>query len=441
MSRSLSGIWSRGMTRSSINRHTAHAVLGATSVACSAGVGYAIVRKPGLTVLAAGWTVSLLCPPWLLLGGAIVAQHLLPTQQVLGVLLVSDLLLIAFVARWVVVGVTSREWDLPTGAGLWIVAFGVWAWLSMFATGSWQTASALERVTLYVLVFIAATAQPGLARRVFVIVALYATAESILALVHVTPQVEGSRLVGWYGDPGVLGALIAAGVAATMLLHRSARLAMLAVLLPAAFLTYTRATWVAVIVELAVIAFPFVRRRWVLLGGVIVAVVVAAAWVAPLITQRFELNPQSLPMRLSSWSRAVELTRSAPWFGQGWNVGGQFGVGQNPYNLWLNVAASTGILGALLITLALAIMVRDLARTSLPTAQAGLAFLAGFLVLSVQSMTFRAAGTVTIMFVALIGACLADAHRPVQRIDRDVPSAGHASRFAVTPAPRERRLG
>ena len=93
----------------------------------------------------------------------------------------------------------------------------------------------------------------------------------------------------------------------------------------------------------------------------------------------------------------------------GWALGGlDFGERTTPYNLWVNLAASTGILGALFVTLALAALYRRLqACAHIAEVRAALVFLVSWCVLSVSVMTFYAASSGTILFFVMMGSALA----------------------------------
>lgn len=374
--------------------------------------GYAIAQRSELSLALAGAVVAVIAPPWVLLAGAIVAQDVLPREPIVGQLILSDLCLMAFVMRWAIARVIdSDRARLTRSRYLWLGGFLAWAWLGVVVGGS-PTATALGRVTLYGAVFVAASTDRRLARPLLQLLALYAAFEAFLSLTGFTSS-TGLRLLGFYGDPGVFGALMLAGVAGSMVLPFRLRLFTMPLVVSAGILTFTRATWVAMAIQGALILLPRVRRRRALIAALVAVVVALAFWAAPIVTERFGLNPHSVPLRVSSWQRAVELIRDEPVNGHGWDVGGTLGRGVAPYNLWLNTAASTGVVGALLLTGFLAAVVRDLVRVRNRVAQAGLIYVVAFLVLSLQTMTIHAAGTVTIAFFSVAGVCLAVAKQPL----------------------------
>jgi O-antigen ligase len=373
-------------------------------------LGYLMATQPVIGMGSAAAVLGILAPRWTLLATAIVAQDVIPRTLIIGPFLLSDLALLLFVSRWAAgrtLGIDREPLTRPWH--LWLFAFVGWAWLSLFLVDA-PTATALERVTLYAAVFVAASTDRRLAKPVLIFLALYSAFQAVASLAGFTSHL-GSRLLGFNGDPGVYGTLMLAGIAGSMVLPTKARFLTIPPAAIAAALTLTRATWVAGIVQAGLIVWPRHRRRQMVIGALVGIAVALAFWLAPVVTERFDLNPTSVELRVTSWHTALDLIESDPFLGHGWDVGGRSGRAAAPYNLWLNTAASTGILGAVLITGFLAMVLRELVRSSDPVAHVGVIYLAGFIVLSLQSMTINATGNRTIMFFTVTGSCVALARK------------------------------
>jgi hypothetical protein len=394
-------------------------------------IGYVSAERPFGMAGLLGLVAALISPRWCLLGIAIASGHFLQGYQLPGGLIVSDLLLAVYVARVIASRLAGREAPFRWGWRGWLVAFVGWAWLSLIVTGSWVTATALARVTVYAVVFLLASQDRSLAKPLFRFVAAYATFEAVLALTGVIPPALG-RLAGLYGDPGVFGLLMLAGIAGTFTLPRWLRAICLPLLILATFLTFSRNVWVAAIAMFAIVILPRIQRRFLLVVAIIGVICLVGYLAAAYVTSQFDLNPQSLPLRLRSWETAVGFIQDHPGFGLGWDLGGQFGHGTGvfpPYNLWLNVAASTGILGAVLLTIWLAFLVKTLAQASGILPRAGLLLTVAFLTNSIQAMSIYAAGTVAITFFILAAAAVAAAEKEMESpLQDDYRRGGHPNR-------------
>jgi hypothetical protein len=117
------------------------------------------------------------------------------------------------------------------------------------------------------------------------------------------------------------------------------------------------------------------------------------------------LNPASVTLRTLSWSEGYALLTSQPAFGYGWAIGKLFGS-LPTFNLWLNIGASTGVVGILTFGLFAGSLVVWLSRQREPIARYVLAYVAGFFVLSVGEMTVWAASAMTITFFGIAGAAV-----------------------------------
>jgi len=415
-----------GQTRSLAGRGFIAAVV----LSLTASSGLLIALSPALYAWILGVVVCFIGPRWLLLVAAVVAGFIVPTTPLVGKLIVTDLLLLGFVTRSVVARTLASEgWRFTTlNANWWLFLFLGWAWLSLALAGSSQTAPALGRITLYALVFATISDDDRPNRSILVSLALFAAVEAILALGGVTPRL-GSRLLGFYGDPGVFGFLMMSGVAAAQILNKVARWLLTPILLLAMALTQTRGIWIAGAVVIAVLAVPHIQRRSLRIVTISIIVAAVAFWVQAELAPRLSLQPESLLVRVASWESAIALIESQPFTGYGWAVGiAEIPAGSvPPYNLWLNVAASAGIVGALLMTGFLASLVRELIKAAHRLPRLYLAFLAGFLVLSLGEMTLYAGSPSSIVFFVLGGSGLAASHttrNTMRRNDFDTKSSG-----------------
>jgi O-antigen ligase len=366
-----------------------------------------IVKAPGLVLAVLALGVLVLLPPWVLLAGAVVGEYVYLEPISGGGLIVSDILLGTFLLRWSVPRLVHQLPLLPSDlrpvAG-WVLAFLAWAWISLVITDAWGSAPALARVSLYMLVLLAASSYPS--RWVPLAVGIYALVEAVAALLGVTGTVAG-RLVGFGGDPEILGTLMIAGIACSVTFRRF-HLMVLALLALVGALTLTRATWVAASVMLALILVPRLAQRksaTLVLGMV---VVVAAVLAHPYLTAAFDLNPDSVPLRLASWQAGLDLVAAHPIVGVGW--------AQNPvFNLWIELASSTGVLGAALFSILLIALFRRLVSKRGSVARAGLLYFVGFVIYSGQVMTLGAGNRLTITFTVLVGSALGALEAPVVR--------------------------
>jgi hypothetical protein len=369
--------------------------------------GYAVVRAPRALLSGLALALSSVCPRWLLLAAAILAASTAVDYPIVGRLQLSDLLLILFVAR------SSTRWlaghkrrALASSAG-WMIAFLAWAWFSLIVTQSWGTAWALARITLYGAVFIVALADDSLAPNLYRFVLVLACLEAGLGLWELTPHV-GSRIYGWYGDPGVAGLFFLTGLATARLVRPSLRVLAYPLLIAAVARTYTRSIWVAGLISLFVLAWPRPRHRLLRLGVFAIGALALAWFLIPLVTEALHLNPASIVLRIQSWRYGMNLIWTEPLVGHGWAVGATAGVLRMPppFNVWINVGASTGLPGVVLLGGLLSSVLRTLSQSRSDVGAAAFQYTVAFLVVSLGEMTLWATSPATIEFFVLTAVAL-----------------------------------
>jgi O-antigen ligase len=372
-------------------------------------MGFLVAEAPGPIVAGLLVTAALVLPPWMLLISSIILAHVLPGYTLVGALQGPDIALLLYLIRWSAMVLARGRAGFQDRRVVLILALSVgWWWISLILSGSTGTALALTRITLYATVFAAATSEKGLGRALLAGVAVYAAIEAALSLVGVTLRVEG-RLAGTYGDPGIFGLLMLAGIAAAGVLPRPMPLIARSLTIPALILTLTRGAWIAVAVSLLTIAWPHVNRRMVRLAAAGALVLALSWWLVPLATTQLGLDPRSLPIRVASWRAGLELAADEPITGHGWALGERFySSGQpQPFNTWINVAASSGVIGAVILGAFVLRLLRILSRSEETVARSWFAYLAGFLTLSLGEMTIYATSPATILFFVLTGAVVA----------------------------------
>lgn len=382
-------------------------------------LGLVLSRSPRLAIGGAAAIALYVLPLWLLPLGAIATQHFAPNPGLLtGVaggdaILPSDLLLGLFLARWMF-GRLSKPASralIADRESRWVLLFVAWAWISVVVNGSTASVTSLSRITLYLFCFIAAMSSPRIARPLFLGVAFLAVTQTVLAMLGITPR-EGLRILGAYGDPAATGALVLAGSAGSSLITASRRLLIIPVLLLGWVLSLTRVIWAAGAIEFLLLVFPKIHKRKFRLALLTVVCLGATYLIVMELTLRLSLNQESLPLRVESWRNGLDLIVQSPLFGHGWGLSSTAVVqmgDQAPLNLWINVAAATGIIGTLLLGGFMLSTFRTLTRSYGSVARATRAYLVAIAVLSLGEMTLQATGTTTVEWTLLLGAGLAHA--------------------------------
>jgi hypothetical protein len=222
----------------------------------------------------------------------------------------------------------------------------------------------------------------------------------------------GTAMTAFVGDPHQFGQLGMASLAGAQLFRRRlSRVLLSALSVAAIILSSRRGVWIAGAVEIGVICFAGAgssRQR--------VAVAVAVAAVLGVLVFAFQqsltpelrLNPNSFALREQTWETGLTLIKAFPLVGGGWSATLPVDGAIVPYNLWINVAASLGIPAAILLTVFFASLAQRLTGSATKLGTAALAYLLGFLALSIAEMTFYASAPGTITFFILMGAALSE---------------------------------
>jgi O-antigen ligase len=200
-------------------------------------------------------------------------------------------------------------------------------------------------------------------------------------------------------------------------------------------LTYTRGIWIAATFAVLVLTLQSVTRTWIRLATAAAFIVLALLAVEPMVTSRLGLDPQTRQLRVSTWEEGLQLFAASPIYGTGWAVGSADlpeGL-DRPYNLWINVAASTGVVGLIVLSVFLVRLLQSLIHSRDRTCRAILAYASGFLVLSFGEMTWYANGPHTIEFfvLAAVGSALAHSLRERSHYNRRLANASSAERRSV----------
>jgi O-antigen ligase len=259
---------------------------------------------------------------------------------------------------------------------------------------------------VYGLAFLAAADDERLLKPLLVAFALYGTFEVALAALGVTPHV-GLRWYGAKNDPQELAMLLLAALPAALILPRRFRWLVMGAAVTGLVFTLSRGVWLAAGIELLALTLPWVRRRWILALIAGALMVLGGLLIQQRVTEQLDLNPDSLALRQESFREGLSLVQEHPVFGAGWSIGT---VRQRdpgalaPYNLWLNLGASTGILGACLFALFVALLVRELVHDRRPEVVAVWIYVLGFLVISLEEMPLYADSPATVEFFLLAGA-------------------------------------
>jgi hypothetical protein len=381
--------------------------------------GYLILHRPALLVAFVLIGSGLVLPMWVPLLVALAAAWMRVLFPGLAAgLEISDVALAVFLCRWAFEFATR---ELPTqipAATKWLIVFFLWAWVAMELSHGAQV-PALGRVTLYGLVFVAASLTPGLARPTFIGTTAILVGQMIAATAGWTQL--GTSMTGFVGDPHQFGELGMASLAGAQLFRRrSSRLLLSSLSIAAMIFSFRRGIWIAGTIETGVILFAGARRRWQrvsvgLAGAAILAILVF--WFQQAFTPELGLEPGSLSLRVVSWQTGVALVSASPWIGSGWSAALPVGGAVVPYNLWINVAASLGIPAAILLAGFFLSLLHSFVRSAGAVATAAFAYLLAFLVLSLSEMTVYAAAPGTIAFFVLMGTAVAETS-PVRGFER-----------------------
>lgn len=401
------------------------------SAACATGAavifGYAIARS--YLIVAAAFAAVLVFYPSVALGAAVLSANLRTSLPGLpSGLTLPDVFLGLFLLGWLLESIASARVRVPPKWTTWLVAFLAWAWCSLLIANADTEALALARVTLYGLAFFGATNRHA-ARRVLLVVLGFGTLEAVVGLAGITPR-SGSRLLGTVGDPAQFGLLLLFALAAVPLVRwKHARWIAYTVVGFAVVSTFTRAVWIGALIEAVLLVAPRVTRRILSAIVIVSSVFVVAVALQGAATERLDLNPSSLPLRQHSWAEGTQLIDASPITGYGWASGDA--LAPNAYNLWINVAVATGIVGALLLAAFMLSMARYLFRNrGDPLCFVGLTYLAGFMSVSLGEMTIYAAAPATVTLFVVMGLAVGSGMRstgshadPLHAVDQTIVDA------------------
>ena len=399
--------------------------IGATGLTIAAlilsiGFGVGVTTRPGLTILAISTVIAFLLPVWVPLAVALVAmwfRSLVP--ELPSGLLLSDVAMGIFMLRWAAPWfLYERDKRLQTSTW-WLLAFLSWAWIAMLFNQG-EEHLALARISAYGALFIATSVTRGVAKPLYILAAL-AAAIQVAVLVA-----SGVILVG---DPHQLGQIAMAGIAGAQFVRNKVwRSALFLLSLAGVALCFRRGIWIAGAVEIGVLGLPLLRnrqgRKRLVLGVLVGAIAAFGMYQAQeALTARLGLNEESIVLRQEGWGNAITAIQADPIVGHGWATAVE--SGQPAYNLGLNVAASVGIAGAVLIAGFFTALVLTLSKRSDRESVGVFAYLLGFLVLSMAEMTFYAAAAGTAAFFVLLGAAVGE-HRHEPKTETLMLSLKHS---------------
>jgi len=353
--------------------------------------------------MGAAGAALLLLPRWLVLGLAVPIRHMFsfPVEG-FAPLTPVDILLLAWGLRQTHHLLRRRNFSLPRSS-IWLGAFIAWALISTLRKG--VDISPLLRVETYAAISILLSIHDRHRERTYALITTYAIIRAAMAMPFLV-DVPKER----FGDPHQFGMLMVAGVAPLLAGHFNKWAAFLLVplLSLAAVASFRRGVWFALAIMLLMATFkrPSPRRLVVL---VLVGIVAGLSLYGPL-TSRLGLNPGSLEIRRASLAQAFEVVQENPLLGAGWtghalDQAQENALGSFPrstlasFNLFVTIAAATGIVGLVLFVGYFVEVLRLLARNN----RAGFLFASAFLALSMSEVTVFAHSLVTISFFIFSG--------------------------------------
>ena len=382
---------------------------------CSVGGWLATARSSiGLAAVAVAAVLAL--PASVVLASAVVLSGGSSQSRVVGSLIAADLLLIAWVARTIFTH--RRAFRLRRGVGRVVLAvlFFV-AWATVASIIDQVSITPLLRISLYAIVMVQLSVSGEDARRLYAVIAVFALVNALGG------ALEGqARLIGLFvGDPAQMGALLIAALVPMMTgeLRFPGWQFVGLILVYSIWLTQTRSVWFA---SIAVVATWSLRRlagrtRTILILGAIA--IVGFKFVGTL-SDQLGLNQDSANYRLSSVINGIQSGMLHPLFGSGWAtvdfVDSDYGISStvgktsaiNPYNLFVNVFASVGYPGVILLAIFLWTLMGHLVQRK----QAPYYFAVAFFAISLTEMTLFAGSMLTVLFFVYSGLGLASGRIP-----------------------------
>lgn len=407
--------------------------VGAAALAGGSALGWIVARRPGYALPALGLLLAAAVPATWLLAGGIVTTSAVNRTAVVGDLLMADLLMMAWLARTLIRPDKGGLRGPGAGrVGQALMLFLGWSILASYIDGASLTP--LLRISLYAAVCLRLAYVPANRTLIYAVVTVFACWEIGGGIL------EGqTRLVGTHvGDPAQMGALILAAlipIALGELRFLSwGRWVVAAFLLYGVWLTQTRSIWFATTVVFAIWLFAGRgggrTRTLVILG----AVALIGFQVVGRVTAALGLNDSSAAYRIDNISNGLRAGIAHPLVGSGWaNVvgvdtsGAILNTGEvvQPYNLFINVFASVGVLGLVLLLAWLWTLLGRLVRRK----DTPFYFVVAVLAMSFTEMPFYAGSLLTVLFFVYAGLGLAGS-REVRRND-DETSATSATSAGV----------
>lgn len=388
------------------------------------GLGIGLATEEAVVLALVGLVVAVCVPRWLLLGGSIVLQAFaVGGPAVVEPLTYTDLLLLLWVFRQAVILLRSHQTHPPRVAQ---VLLGLLIWGTLVTLYSGQTLTPWARVATYGAIGVLLACDPSDVRRIYSVITVGAVARLGLALPF---AVRGEHLNDDnVGDPHQFAMFMVAGGLPLLLLDNQPRWRRVLgwLLLAAAFLTYRRAVWAALLVLVVAIwqrTLSFNR-----LVTLIVAMAILGLAAFGTITRRFELNPGSYAIRQESIERGIRSGLDRPITGVGWagplvtpvtsDAGLTVESTATAQNLFIGLLAALGLVGLGLGCVYLYTSMR-LAEQQNPVA---FLFIAGFIALSLSGMTWFANSLMTMVFFVYAGTASAplDASLPRIRVRRSL---------------------
>jgi hypothetical protein len=367
----------------------------------------AVALQDAKVVAAVAVAVSLLCLPRIALPAAAVvfARGLgIPalSEPLSGQLRLTDLCLILFVLRAgapLLRGARSQPAHVLAGS-----LFLAWSFAVTMAQG--VSATPLLRLAVYLVAGYCVMHSPDTRRLLERAVVGYACVELLLT----APALPGRLYGATVNDPAQFGGLMLVAALVVWLRWRPGPLRLLTLCYLAAGVVFsqTRSVWFA---AAAVTAVLVLRARGRLMPVAVPAVgVLIGLPLIPWITNTAHLSAQSTTLRVESMRLGMAAFRAHPFAGQGWAYHAATGphhlaASTGAYNVWIFVAASTGLVGLLLFAAWLTFLARDLSRGD----SVGYAVLTVMLAMGMSEMPIYAGALLTIVFLTLMSPSVGQA--------------------------------
>lgn len=374
---------------------------GAAGLAASA-LGYLVASRPLIAAGGGGLIVSISVPTWLLVGSAIFFSRPVYTSNWGPDWLpaIPPFLLIVWLTRRARNSSPLREGLRQPGLILYSIAillFVAWSWISTLEKSGEAPALLQISVLAVISISIAWIGCNARERVAFWAAAATYAAVDIILSVAVLPE----RMTGFLSnDPHQLGFIALAGLAGilgdSLTLTKRIKYPLIALLIAGILATQTRSVWLGLVLLLIVRHF----RRPSALRAFLVLVVLSGLSIAMFsrVTAAFDLNPESAELRLRSLESGLTTLRESPLYGAGWSgvatsLDAEL-LGSRPFNLFVNLASTTGYVGLILFLVFLGMAWRMAGIWD----RSSYLFITSFVGLSLSGMSIYAGSTVTLLF-------------------------------------------